>query len=130
EAFGGRLQKKYSDQLAGDGVVYLDRMQESARRMRQLINDLLTYSRVTSKALPYVPVSLAAVAADVISDLQVRIEETGGTVEVGDLPVIDADATQMRQLLQNLIANALKFRHKDVSPVVQVEARIYTPRDA
>jgi signal transduction histidine kinase len=127
EAFGDRLQQKYADKLVGDGVLYLDRMNDAARRMRQLINDLLTYSRVTSKANPFSPVALGEVAAEVISDLQVRIEETGGTVQVGPMPVIDADATQMRQLFQNLIANALKFRHKDTAPVVRVSARLFTP---
>jgi signal transduction histidine kinase len=130
EAFGDRLQKKYSEQLTGDGALYLDRMQDAARRMRALINALLSYSRVTTKALPYAQVSLNDIAAEVLSDLQMRIEDTGGTVHVGSLPVIDADATQMRQLLQNLIANALKFRRKDEPSVVRVEARLFTPEDA
>jgi light-regulated signal transduction histidine kinase (bacteriophytochrome) len=63
------------------------------------------------------------VLSEVLSDLEVRIEQTGGTVVVGELPEIDADATQMRQVFQNLIGNALKFHQQDVAPVVNIKAR-------
>lgn len=88
--------------------------------MQTLINDLLAFSRVTTKAQPFVPVDLARVAREVVTDLEVRIEQTGGSVEVGDLPSIDADPTQMRQLFQNLIGNALKFRRQETAPRVRV----------
>ena len=71
--------------------------------MRRLIEDLLALSRVTTKGQPFAPVDLAAVAEGVLSDLEERIEETGGSVSIGPLPTIEADATQMRQLFQNLI---------------------------
>ena len=92
--------------------------------MQTLINDLLTFSRVTTKARPFAQVDLAEVARDVVNDLEGRIEQVKGRVEVGTLPVIDAEALQMRQLLQNLIGNALKFRRPEVPPVVKVEAQI------
>jgi light-regulated signal transduction histidine kinase (bacteriophytochrome) len=95
-------------------------MVDAAARMRRLIDDLLMFSRVTSKAKPFEPVDLAAVAHTVVSDLEIRIEQTGGKVEVGPLPALDADPTQMRQLLQNLIGNALKFRRPEVPPLVAV----------
>ena len=123
QAFGDRLKTKYGDALSGQGGDYLERMQNAAARMQILINDLLTFSRVTTKAQPFVPVDLAKVTREVVSDLEVRIEETGGRVEVDDLPTIDADPLQMRQLLQNLIGNALKF-HREEAPVVKIHSQL------
>ena len=120
QAFGDRLRAKLGDQLSPETNDYLERMQNAARRMSDLINDLLSYSRVTTKAQPFVPVSLDAIAAEVLSDLEVRIQEAVATVDVGHLPELQADPTQMRQLLQNLIANALKFHRPGTPPVVTV----------
>ena len=96
-------------------------MQNAAGRMQTLINDLLDFSRVTTKAQPFGPVDLNQVAREVVSDLEVRIEQSGGRVEVGELPTIDADPLQMRQLLQNLIGNALKFT-EPARPAIRVWA--------
>jgi light-regulated signal transduction histidine kinase (bacteriophytochrome) len=122
--FGDRLATKAGDALNAEGRDYLARMQASANRMQTLINDLLTFSRVSTRTQPFVPVDLAAVARDVLSDLEVRIEQVGGQVEVGSLPIVAGDPTQMRQLLQNLIGNALKFRNPDQPPVVKVSSII------
>ena len=119
-AFGDRLKDKCADALGDQGKDYLDRMQSAAGRMQTLINDLLTYSRVTTKAQPFTSADLSTIAKEVLSDLEIRIEQVKGRVEVGELPVIDADPLQMRQLLQNLIGNALKFSKKDNPPVVKV----------
>ncbi len=119
-AFGDRLKDKYAEALGEQGKDYLERMQNAAGRMQTLINDLLTYSRVTTKAQPFTSTDLSTIAKEVLSDLEIRIEQVKGRVEVGDLPVIDADPLQMRQLLQNLIGNALKFNKKDEAPVVKV----------
>ncbi len=123
QAFGGRLAAKYADALDDTGKDYIDRMQSSAARMRVLINDLLAFSRVATRTDPFVPVDLAGVMRDVLADVEVRLAEAGGRVDVGDLPTVPADPTQMRQLFQNLIANALKFRRPDVPPVVWVGVR-------
>ncbi len=123
ETFGDRLKKKYSDDLPENAVVYIERMQNATGRMRLLISDLLNYSRVTTNAKPFVEIDLNDVTADVLSDLQIRIEEVGGQVVCKDLPTIEADATQMRQLLQNLICNALKFKRPGVTPLVTVSGR-------
>ncbi len=121
-AFGDRLNSKYGDVLTDKGRDYLARMQNAAARMQTLIEDLLSFSRVTTKAQPYLPVNLKEVATAVVSDLEVRVEETGAKVEIGNLPTLDADALQMRQLFQNLISNALKFHKKDEPPAVKLEA--------
>jgi PAS domain S-box-containing protein len=122
QAFGDRLEKKCADALSDEGRDYVARMKNAAGRMQNLINDLLTFSRVATKTQPYRSVNLKTITEEVVSDLEVRIEQTGGRVEIGELPVLDADAVQMRQLFQNLIGNALKFHRADEKPVVKVYA--------
>jgi PAS domain S-box-containing protein len=122
--FGERLKEKNADTFSPESLDYLQRMQKAGGRMQTLITDLLTFSRVTTKAKPFTPVNLAEVAEAVVDDLEGRIELVKGRVEVGKLPVIDAEPVQMRQLLQNLIGNALKFRRPEEPPVVKVEAQL------
>jgi signal transduction histidine kinase len=122
ETFGDLLRRQAGPYLGPEAHGYLDRMTGAANRMQGLIQALLEYSRVTTKPSPFEPVDLSAVAATVVSDLEVRIAEVGGTVAMSDLPTIVADPMQMRQLFQNLIANALKFRRDGVPPVVRVAA--------
>ena len=118
--FGDRLKVKCADQLDEQGKDYLERMQNAAKRMQTLINDLLNFSRVTTQAKPFTTVDLAAIAREVVSDLEIKIEQTKGRVEIGALPTIEADALQMRQLIQNLVGNALKFHKDDEPPVIKV----------
>jgi PAS domain S-box-containing protein len=122
QAFGDRLVRKYRDMLTDDGREYVDRMQAAATRMRTLIDDLLSFSRVTTTGQPFSAVDLSMIAAEVVSDLETRITQTGGRIDLGPLPMIDADPVQMRQLFQNLIGNALKFHRPDVAPVVTVRS--------
>jgi PAS domain S-box-containing protein len=129
QAFGDRLRARHRDGLGEQGRDYLARILNSAGRMRRLIEDLLALSRVTTKGQPFAPVDLAAVAQDVLSDLEERIEEVGGSVAVGPLPTVDGDGTQMRQLLQNLIGNALKFRRTEVPPAVAVRSEVIPATD-
>lgn len=122
QAFGDRLKAKCAQALDEEGRDYLERMQNAARRMQTLINDLHTFSRIAIWAHPFVPVDLNEVAREAVSDLQVTLQRTGGRVEVGELPVLDADEMQMRQLLHNLIGNGLKFHREEEAPVVRVYA--------
>jgi signal transduction histidine kinase len=130
EAFGDRLRDRCSEQLSDDGKVYLERMQHAANRMRRLINDLLTYSRVTTKAQPFEELDLAQIVSEVVVDLQIAIEKSGGQVSCGQIPLLQADPLQMRILMQNLIANALKFRKPDTAPEVRISAKAYDAADA
>jgi signal transduction histidine kinase len=122
QAFGDRLVQRFSNILGEQGREFVERMQHSAVRMRALIDDLLAYSRVASRGKPFEPVDLNQVAEEVVSDLEGRIEQTEGRVDVGPLPTIEGDPLQMRQLFQNLIGNALKFRKPDVAPLVLVRS--------
>jgi PAS domain S-box-containing protein len=123
QAFGDRLQSRAGATLDTQSRDYLARMLASATRMRTLINDLLSFSRVTTKAQPFTSVDLDVLVREVISDLEVRLQQTRGRIDLVSLPVLDADPLQMRQLFQNLIGNALKFRRPEVPPVVTIESR-------
>jgi signal transduction histidine kinase len=122
QAFSDRLRTRCAAALDDVGRDYLDRVQNAAKRMQTLINDLLTFCRITTKAQPFVPTDLKGAALEVISDLEVRIEQVGGRVELDELPTVDADPLQMRQLMQNLIGNALKYHRPEVPPVVKVSS--------
>lgn len=124
QAFGDRLRSKCADSIGEVGRDYLTRMQDAAARMQTLITDLLAFSRITTKALPFTPVDLDKVLGEVVSDLEVRIEQTKGRVEAGRLATIEADALQMRQLFQNLIGNALKFHKADQPPTIRIHAQL------
>ncbi len=129
-----RKIQAFSDRLGAKGLVqpegqpYLERMQDAAKRMSRLIQDLLALSRVATKVQPFVPVNLTELVQEVISDLEIRIEEVGAKVELGFLPSCHADRLQMRQLFQNLIGNALKFQRPGIPPVVRVGGEC-TPQD-
>ncbi len=118
-SFGNLLNTSAGSVLEGNAREHLARMLSAAARMRTLISDLLLYSQVTRRVRRFVRTDLARIAREVIADLETSIAEAGGRVEVGELPVIDADALQMRQLLQNLLGNALKYRRKDTPPIVR-----------
>jgi PAS domain S-box-containing protein len=122
QAFGDRLAERSVDVLDQEALDYLGRMTNAAGRMQSLINDLLQYSQVTLRPEPPRPVDLRAVVNEVLSDLEERLRVTDGVVHVGFLPTVLASPFQMRQLFQNLIANALKFHPAGVAPVVHIEA--------
>jgi signal transduction histidine kinase len=122
--FADRLDAKYREVLGEQGRDYLERMEGAAARMQNLIDDLLTLSQVTTKAQPFAPIDLNQVAQEVVSDLEDRMDQLGGRVEVSGLPTIEADRLQMRQLLQNLVGNALKFHREGEEPVVKVYSEL------
>jgi len=124
QAFGDRLSTTNAATLSSDGQDYLKRMLNAAGRMQTLINDLLSFSRITTKAQPFSKVDLAQIARDVLVDLETAVERAGAAVSLDPLPTIDADPMQMRQLLQNLIGNALKFRKPGVAPIVRISAEV------
>lgn len=126
--FGDRLSASAGPLLEGDSRQHLERMLSAAARMRTLINDLLQYSQLTSKFQPFALTDLGGIARDVIADLETAVAEAGARVEIGELPTIDADAVQMRQLLQNLLGNALKYRRMDKPPVVKITSSTLGPQ--
>lgn len=120
QSFGELLKKKCHAQLTDEGRDYIDRMQRSADNMSSMIESLLEYSQITSKHKPFMAVDLNKVIEETLSVLDIWLNKTGGRVEVGVLPVIEADLMQMRQLMQNLTVNAIKFQKPGVPPVVHI----------
>jgi two-component system sensor kinase FixL len=123
QAFGDRLLLKERDNLSEQGKDYVDRMLNAASRMQNLINDLLAFSRLTTQSKPFVKVNLDTILSEVLSDLEITIENTHAEIIRSPLPEIEAEPTQMRQLFQNLISNAIKFRKENENPVINIYAR-------
>jgi PAS domain S-box-containing protein len=119
QQFGDLLMSRYSGS-GGEELSYLERMQSAARRMSMLIKDLLEFARLTNSGDISRPVGLDDVLAEVLTDLEMRLEETGARVELAPLPVVRGDAGQLGQLFQNLLSNALKFRRPQVAPLIQI----------
>lgn len=103
-------RKRYAAQMDERGTRYLRFADEGAERMERLMEDLLRYIRVGRERTGAEEVDLKEVAGEVVADLGRAIEEAEGRVEIGDLPTVRGHRTQLRQLIQNLIGNALKFR--------------------
>jgi PAS domain S-box-containing protein len=122
-SFGDMLGKRCKDKLDATSQDYLMRMKNSADRMRQLLSALLNYSRLTTRCEPLGTIDLRDAVMGAISDLELKIERAGAIVDVSDLPTIEAEPSQMRQLFQNLIGNALKFQGK-----AKPQIRIYSHR--
>jgi light-regulated signal transduction histidine kinase (bacteriophytochrome) len=125
QSFGEILKTSYAHLLDEKGRDYINRMQAATNRMQNMIDGLLEYSRIGMDTQPMTPVDLQEVASEVVSDLETKIEETGGQVVFDSLPTLEADPLQMRMLLQNLLANGLKFHRPDVPPLVKVSAVSY-----
>lgn len=120
--FGDRLVEQCGDQLDDKGKDYLSRLTRASERMSRLIEDLLTYSQVNTRARPMESLELNNVMAEVLDSLQLAIEESGAEITVQHLPEIQADSTQMHQLFQNLVGNALKFSDHQEKPFIQIES--------
>jgi len=121
QTFGDQLERRFGDEIPEEGLDYVRRMRKAAVRMSVLIDDLLRFSRVTTRARPPERVDLDRVAADVVSDLETAISEAHAEVRIGPLPIVEADPAQMRQLVQNLLTNAIKFTRPGVAPAVSIE---------
>ncbi|MBC8283910.1 MAG: response regulator [Nitrospinae bacterium] len=120
--FGDRLKSK-AENLDPDISIYALKMQESATRMQNMIQELLQYSLVSAKGEPFRSIDLNKILKDVLDDLEISIRESNGVIQSDSLPTVEADPTQMRQLFQNLISNAIKFAREGASPKVELIAK-------
>jgi two-component system CheB/CheR fusion protein len=116
------LKDKYGSSLEG-GSDYVDRIISSSARMTRLINDLLTFSRLSVNSL-FQRVDLTVIVSEILQDLELAVQEKNAEIKVGKLPIIEAVPGQMRQLFQNIISNALKFTRDEVSPLIVIESAI------
>lgn len=127
--FGERLRTQYSATFDKDASLYLNRILVSTENMRMLIDSLLEFSRMTRSSRAYVPCDLNVLMQEVISDQELKIEETHTTLLKDALPEIDAVPIELRQLFNNLISNSLKFRRKDVPPVIRISSHALSDSD-
>lgn len=125
-AFGGVLMDQYAPQLGEEGSDMIRRMQSATIRMQVLIDDLLLYSRLGNQKKPFKPVNLTALLTDVLLDLDEAIRQKNAVVNTAVLPTLPGDETQLRQLLLNLLSNALKFTQPSRPPVVSITCQWLT----
>ena len=128
-AFGNRLESGYNDVIDERGKDYLARMLNAAERMSMLISDLLAFSRVSTRGKDFDEVDLNNTVQSVLGDLEIAIDEKSAEINVGDMPVIRGDKSQLEQLFLNLISNALKFQSEGVTPVVTITSKEATESD-
>lgn len=122
QTFASRVIEHEYHNLSLSGKDYFGRMQEAARRMQLLIQDLLAYSRTNRKEKEFIKSDLNILASGVIEDLDQIVQEKKATINVGALPEVHVIPFQFRQLLTNLISNSLKFQKKDVPPVIDIKS--------
>ena len=123
-AFTDRVASRYGALLPEDGLGYLSRISNATLRMRSLIEGMLACARAAGEDPTVEAVNLDALVQEVLTDLEMRIEEVGARIEVTGLPTIDADRFQMRQLIQNLLSNAIRFRRAEVPPRITISASV------
>ncbi len=119
QTFIDRLKNRCEEMLDETGRDYLDRVGRSAFRMRELVSALLNYSRVTSNPIHFPEVDLTLSVREALSDLKLLREDSDAQIEIGNLPTLEADPVQMRQLFQNLLENALKYRGEQM-PIIRI----------
>lgn len=120
QAFADRIQRNYGDALDDKGRDYLERMNNAASRMSQLITDLLEFSRIKTRGNPFTDVDLKDTMAQILEDMEVSISESKATFTIGEMPKIQADSHQMYRLFMNLLSNAVKFRKHDSPPHISL----------
>ncbi len=128
QSFGDLLSSQYGPQL-GDGIGHVQRMQKSASRMSILIRDLLTFSRISTQQETDQLVPLDEVLATVMGDLDLLVQETGAVIRIDPLPTVRGERSQLSQLFQNLVSNAMKFQRADATPVLRVTSSVVDVRE-
>ncbi len=127
--FGNMLVQLHAENLGEDGIRLIERIHSATARMQTLINDLLNYSQMNTRAINLQEVDLNKVLQDVVTDLDNSIHEHHATIEIEELPQLQADEAQLRQLFQNLLSNAIKFKCAETNPHITITAKRITGND-
>ena len=128
--FSTLLKDKHSQELAGDGGMFLDKIISSSNRMKTMIMDILQYSRLSKNDNNFVKTDLKEVVSEVLEDFEIVIDEKKAKIIVGDLPEIEVNPGQIRQVFQNLISNALKFGSSEKLPFIEINGEKPSSEDA
>lgn len=118
------LQTKFGEQIGADGKGYLDKMIAASTRMKLLITDLLSFSRIDKDEKQFVQVQLAEVAQEALQDLEITIQEKNASISIGPLPEVDGNTVLLRQLFENLLSNSLKYTAVNTVPQISINARL------
>jgi PAS domain S-box-containing protein len=129
QMFSELLKDKHIDELPADSMRYLEKIIDSSNRMRTMIIDILSYSRLSTHADSFVLTDLNEVVSDVLKDFELRIQEKKARIIISKLPGIEVNQGQIRQVFQNLISNALKFSSADQTPVIEIKNNLTTGLD-
>lgn len=123
QSFSNLITDRYANLFDADSMLFMNKISSSAERMSKLIKDLLNFSRISSHQEDFKMVSLNEIVQRILDDQELRIKGLNAQVEVNDLPVIEAVASQMDHLFNNLISNALKFIRPGVQPLLRIEVK-------
>ena len=121
-SFTQLLAMRYHDQLDEKGLTFIEYAVDGATRMQRLIDDLLTFSRVGTRGGAIEPTDTRTAVDEALRNLHAGIIENGVSVAIGDLPTVRGDPSQLVQLFQNLVSNAIKFRRPDEPPRIHISA--------
>lgn len=124
QVFAERLKNDVGDELSEENKKLFERMIAATARMSQLINDLLSYSQLTTKPSAFKKINLKDLIQHVITDLEAAVSDKNAIILVNDLPEIKGDPVQLRQLFQNLISNSLKYSKEGIEPIVSITSEI------
>lgn len=127
--FTERLKNKFSDSLGQEGSMYANRILSSTKNMQTLLEDLLNFSRLSFNEKQFEIISIKKVVDEIISDLEIKIEETKTLITCDNLPDIEAYPSQIKQLFNNLVSNAIKFRKPDVPVSIRISSNTVTAQD-
>lgn len=122
--FSDRISSKYFDMLDEDGKVYIEKMQSACERMQTLINDILAFSKIAISKNTLVYSDMNEILEEVISDMDIQIQEKNAKIKIGDLPKLFVYPGIIKPLFQNLINNSLKYSRKDASPEISIAAKV------
>lgn len=128
--FATLLKDKHDQELTGEGGMFLDKIISSSNRMKTMIMDILRYSRLSKNDNNFVKTNLKGVVNEVLEDFEIVIDEKKAQIIVGDLPEIEVNPGQIRQVFQNLISNALKFGSSEKLPVIEIYSEKPSLEDA
>ena len=122
--FSDRLSLKYNDKLDEDGKMFINRIQDVCKRMQDLINDILEFSKISADEESFEDVDLNLLLKEVLTEMDVLINEKNANIIAGTLPVLHVNPVLIRPLFFNLMTNALKYSKKQVAPVVRIYSEI------
>jgi two-component system, chemotaxis family, CheB/CheR fusion protein len=124
QSYSNLLLLRYKDKLDSTGQKYCQYLNEGGKRMKNLIDDILSYSKISSETLNFQQIDLNHLLSDIFYDLEILLKETNPKIEIGGLCEIECIPGQIRQVFQNLISNSLKFRKPDITPVITITGKV------